>query len=413
MTEAAAEGAAAAADRSLLRRALLAAAASRLFIFLAGFLAAALIGVQQVNWGRRFPERAEVFHGLLAALFNPWAHWDGAWYIKIAAHGYGDADGTAAFFPLYPLLLRAVGTLFGGNLVLAGIVLSLACYAGVVIVLYRLVARDFGDSIASRTTLYLSIFPTAFFFQAVYSEALFLLLVLLCFLWAREGRWWLAGLAGLLTALTRSTGVLVLVPLAIMYLQAPAERRRPADAVALLLVPEGLLAWMACVGLTFGRPLLFLSSQGQWHRDLATPNYTLWQGVRSALQGVRQLASGQTARRYWPVEGSGSPIDLAVVNITALLFTAAAGALLWLGARRLPLAYTVWGLLAVGVPLLAPNPYQPLYSMPRFVLPAFPIFIALALLTERRPRAHAMVCVVESLLLAALTVKFAVFGWVA
>jgi len=403
------------AGDGLLRRALFLATGSRLVLFLVAFASAAIIGVPGPSWTRRFPAGAEVFHGALAWLFNPWAHWDGSWYIKIAQYGYSSADGTAAFFPLYPLLLRGVGYVFGGNLVIAGIVISLACYAGVVVVLYRLVALDFGRRTAFRATLYLSIFPTAFFFQAVYGESLFLLTALLCIYWCRTAHWRLAGLAALLAALTRSIGVLLIVPMAVMYLQNIdwSWRRLDSRAASLLLPPEGLLMWMAFLALVFGNPLLFLTSQSQWHRGLATPNYALWHGLESVVQGLRQLFSGQSTHLYWPVEGNGSPFALANVNITAFLITAAACVLLLYGARRLPLAYTVWSLLAIGFPLLFPNTYQPLYSMPRFVLAAFPIFIALALFTERRPRAHVAVVIVSSLVLLALTVQFAVFAWVA
>ncbi len=406
---------AAPADGGLLRRALLLAAGSRVALFLVAFAAAGIIGVPNPSWTRRFPVGAEVFHGALGWLFNPWAHWDGTWYIKIAEYGYSNADGTAAFFPLYPLLVRGVGYVFGGNLVIAGIVISLACYAGVVVVLYRLVALDFGQRTAFRATLYLSIFPTAFFFQAVYGESLFLLAALLCIYWCRTASWRLAGLAGLLAALTRSIGVLLIVPMAVMYLQSIdwSWRRLDWRAASLLLPAEGLLMWMAFLALAFGNPVLFLTSQSQWHRGLATPNYALWRGLESVVQGLRQLVSGQSAHLFWPVEGTGSPFALANVNITAFLITAAACVLLLYGARRLPLAYTVWSLLAIGFPLLFPNTFQPLYSMPRFVLAAFPVFIALALFTERRPRAHLVVVVVSSVVLVALTVQFAIFAWVA
>jgi hypothetical protein len=203
--------------------------------------------------------------------------------------------------------------------------------------------------------------------------------------------------------------------MAVMYLQSIDWRWRRLDtrAASLLLAPEGILLWMAYLALAFGNPLLFLSSQGQWHRGLATPNYALWRGLESVVQGLRQLFPGQSARLYWPVDGNGSPFALANVNITAFLITAAACVLLLYGARRLPPAYTAWSLLAIGFPLLFPNTYQPLYSMPRFVLAAFPIFIALALFTDKRPRAHLAVVVVSSLVLVALTVQFAIFAWVA
>jgi len=403
------------AQPSLFRRALLVAATTRAGIFLVGFAGAALIGIQPGTWARRYPAGAEVFHGVLRYLFNPWAHWDGAWYIKIALNGYSDADGTTAFFPLFPLVLRGCGVLFGGNLVLAGISLSLACYAAAMAVLYRLVAAEFGDRIAYRTVLYLSVFPTTFFFQAVYSESLFLLLAVSCFRWSRAGRWRLAGLAGLLATLTRSTGVLLLVPLGLMYYESLGWtwRRTDSNVASLLLIPEGLMAWMAYLALAFGRPLLFAQSQGQWARSLAAPNDTVWHGIVSAVQGIRQLISHQTAKLYWPVQGHGSPYALAVDNLTALVFTAFAGCMLAYGAKRLPLAYSVYAALAIGFPLLLRGVYQPLLSMPRFELLAFPLFVALAMFTDTRPRAHRAVVAVSLVLLAALTVKFAVFAWVA
>jgi Gpi18-like mannosyltransferase len=158
-----------------------------------------------------------VFRGALGHLLNPWAHWDGVWYIKIATGGYADSDGSTAFFPLFPMLLRYVGLVFRGNLVITGVVISLVCYAGCVWLLYRLVRSDFDDEVASRAVVYLAIGPLSFFLQAVYTESLFLVLTLACFVFAREGHWRLAGIMGLLATLTRSTGVLLLVPMAYYY----------------------------------------------------------------------------------------------------------------------------------------------------------------------------------------------------
>ena len=84
------------------------------------------------------------------------------------------------------MLLRYVGVLLDGNLLISGIIISLLCYAGCVWLLYRLVRRDFDDALASRAVIYLAIGPLSFFLQAVYTESLFLLLSLACFVFARE-----------------------------------------------------------------------------------------------------------------------------------------------------------------------------------------------------------------------------------
>jgi hypothetical protein len=361
---------------------------SRVFVLAVAFAAAALIGTHGLPWNWRFPAGAEVFDGPLGHLLNPWANWDGVWYIKIAKSGYADADGSTAFFPLYPMLLRYVGVLFQGNLVVTGILISLSCYGGAVWLLQRLVRAGFGDSVAARAVIYLSIGPLSFFFQAVYTESLFLFLSLACFVGASEGRWRLAGIAGLLATLTRSTGVLLLVPMLVFYYEQRdwSLKRTDSTIVNLLLIPEGLLVWMTYLSLAFGKPLLFAGAQAQWQRGLAAPNYSVARGALAAVQGLRQLLSRQYADLYWEVPKPPSAYSIATTNLINLTFLVIAGLLLLYGARRLPAAYSLYALAALAYPLFFPSRYAPLMSYPRFTLTVFPLYIALALYTLDRPR---------------------------
>ena len=405
----------AAAPRPLLRRTLLMAVATRLLLGGVATLAVAVIGMQAAQWAWRVPRLAEPFHGALSAVFNPWARWDGVWFIKVAANGYASNDGSAAFFPLYPLVVRWVGVLFGNNLVLSGIAVSLVCYVVAMWLLYRLVAREFGDRIAWRTALYISIFPTAFFWGAVYSESMFLMLTVACFLWMRQGRWRLAGTAGLLAALTRSTGVLLLVPMIVTYMEQRdwKWRRTDSEVASLLMVTEGLMIWMAYLGLGFQKPLLFAQAQVQWQRSLAVPTFAVWRGIVAAFQGLRQIVSGQTRHLYWPVPNAGAAVPVATANLVNLTSLALAALAIWYGLRRLPAAYSAYAIVAVGYPLLFPATVMPLLSMPRFVLTVFPVFISAAIFTQGRRKTHVAFCVVSILCLIVLTAKFAVFSWVA
>ena len=398
-----------------LARAVTVAIGSRVFVLLVGLATAALIGIHEPSWAWRFPAGAETFKGFLGSLLNPWAHWDGVWYIKIARAGYADADGSTAFFPLFPLLLRYLGVLFGGNLVVTGVVVSLLCFAGSAWMLYRLVALDFDDRVAARSVVYLSLFPTSFFLQAVYTESLFLLLSLACFYWARQERWRLSGLAALFAALTRSTGALLVIPMAVYYFQRRGWRLRRADANAanLLMVVEGLLIWMAYLSLSFGKPLLFAKVQDQWHRTLTPPNFSIGRSVEAAAQGARQLLSRQYLDLYWPVSKPSGAYSVATANLIGLAFLIAVGLCLAYGLRRLPPAYSLYGLAAAAYPLLFPAKAVPLLSFPRFALAAFPVFVALALYTRDRPRTHAALVIVMIVALAALTWRFALFEWVA
>ncbi len=401
--------------RGPVRRAVAVAAGSRLLIFAVAFAAAALIGAHGLPWSWRFPAGAEVFHGPLGHFLNPWANWDGVWYIKIAKSGYADADGSTAFFPLYPLLLRYVGVLFRGNLVVTGIVISLACYGAAVWFLDRLTRAEFGETLAARAIVYLSILPLSFFFQAVYTESLFLLLSLACFVFAKEGRWRLAGFTGLLATLTRSTGVLLLVPMLVFYYEQRGWdlRRSDKQLINMLMIPEGLLVWMTYLSLAFGKPLLFAGAQAQWQRGFAAPNYSVARGALAAAQGLRQILSRQYLSLYWEVPRPSSAYSIAATNLINIAFLILAGLLLYYAIRHLPPAYWLYSLAALAYPLFFPSRYVPLMSYPRFTLTVFPLYIALALYTLDRPRAHKAVVIVGLVGLILLTGKFAIFSWVA
>ncbi len=403
------------APTASLARAVVAAVGSRILIFAAAFFAVGLIGYQRLPIGWRFPARAEVFHGALGHLLNPWAHWDGVWFIKIATTGYADGDGSTAFFPLYPMLLRWLGVLFRGNLVTTGIVISMVCYAGCVWLLYRLAKEDFDGGVASRAVIYLAIGPLSFFLQAVYTESLFLFLSLACFVCAREGRWRLAGFAGLLATLTRSTGVLLLIPMFYYYYEDKEWdlKRTDSHAANMLMVVEGLLVWMTYLAIAFGKPLLFSTAQASWSRFLAAPNYTVAMGFVDAALGAYRLLGAEFARLFGTWALTSEALGNAASNLIDLAFFIPAVGLLWYGARRLPRAYSWYALAALAYPLFFPSSGVPLLSYPRFTLTAFPLYIALAVFTRGRPRTHVAVVVIGIVALILLTAKFAVFSWVA
>ena len=376
------------------RWAAVAAVGSRVLLVVVAFVTAATVGVRARAQFLRDP-RAEALSGFAERLFEPWAHWDGVWFIRIAADGYAAHDYSQAFFPLYPLLLRLVAPLTGGDYVVAGVLVSLACYGGAMALLYRLVRSDLGPRVALWSVVLISVFPTALVFQAVYSESLFLLLVLASFTAARQGRWWAAGLAGLLAVLTRSAGLALLVPLALMWWEQrrgaavrlpggpaagkPAARRpSPVTLLALLLVPAGLGLYMAYLWSAFGDPLLFGVVQGNWGRTMAAPWAAIAVGAEEAARGIAWLVTnGPQAVLGMRNESGGIPIQqLAnVLEFAGLLVAVALAAVCW---RRLPAAYTVYAVAALVFPLFYPSDGRPLSSLPRFVLVDFPFFVALA-----------------------------------
>ncbi|MER3418373.1 MAG: hypothetical protein C4343_04575, partial [Chloroflexota bacterium] len=146
-------------------------------------------------------------------LAGVWQRWDACWYAKVATYGYEAGTNSVTFFPLLPALM-AVGAALLGSVTVAGLVVAFAASILGLAVVDRLVARDVGPAVASRTILYLLIFPSGFFLLAPFTEAPFLAAAATALYAARTGRWGFAGVAAFLAGLVRAPGILLAVPLA-------------------------------------------------------------------------------------------------------------------------------------------------------------------------------------------------------
>lgn len=412
------------ADDAAARWAATSAAASRLLIAAVAFAAASWLPIVPVGASKLYPARAGVFHGLLAHLLVPWTHWDGAWFLRIASNGY-TRPASPAFFPLYPLLVRGLGFVFGGNLVIAAVTIALAAYALAMVAVYHLAAAEIDRRTALWTVIFISAFPAALFFQAAYSESLFLLCTSVALLAARRGRWLWAGMAGMLATLTRNAGIVLLVPLTWLWWDqrrgggrhlpggpppgdTPAPPPTTRSLLWLVLVPAGLGLYMVYLWQRFGDALLFSSAQSRWGRGLASPISTVISGVRIAVRSAGQLATGTV-----PQSDGALSWSLALGNITALIALVLAVLLVIVCWRRLPAAYTLYSLATLAVPLCFPTASKPLLSLPRFILVDFPLFIALAAGLLRHPAWRWAVLAVMTAVLLLATILFATWNWVA
>lgn len=373
---------------------------------------------------------------LLAA---PAARWDAAWYLVIARYGYRPDLGITsrtAFFPLYPLGLRTIAWL-GAPPVLAGVLLSVAAFALALYGIHRLTTLELarrarpalaGDRVADAArlaVLLVAFAPMAFFFSAVYSESLYLALSVGLFWSARHGRWMWVGVLGALAGATRSTGVVLALPALMIYLYGPREDRPPdragrlrpryrlrRDALWFALLPMGVILYGAGLALAGGSPLEPLHAQEAWNRYFAGPYVGVWDGVRAAFEGARQLLSGQRHHIYFAT-GHDSPFVEAGHNLILLAFLAAAVPAVIGVLRRLPLAYGAYVIAALALPLSDPASSQPLMSLPRFLVVLFPLFIWLGAWLAERPRAQRPALVLSGVLMAFFLAQFATWHWVA
>ena len=358
----------------------------------------------------KFDEPA-LTHSVAEPLLAPLARWDAVWYLRIADSGYGDSVPRAAFFPLYPLLIHAAAAPVGGSeaaLLIASYLISLAAFLGALVLLYRLVSLELGRRFAGPALLLLAVFPAALYFGAPYSESLFLLVSVGAFYAARTDSWAWAGACAAAASATRSAGVLLVVPLAILWWGSRGRRAR--DLAWLLLAPLGLLAYAAWLGLVEGDALRFLDVQDAWSREFTVPLGGAWDGLTAALDGLRQLASGRRTPVYFE-EAAGDPLRIAAINV--MLFVSLVFALVaCVGVfRRLPKAYGAWLAVALLLPLSFPVKPQPLMSLPRFLAVLFPIFMWLALVAEER-RITPQVAAASAVGLGLFTAHFASWHWI-
>ncbi|HEX9459254.1 MAG TPA: hypothetical protein VGA84_08930, partial [Thermoanaerobaculia bacterium] len=195
-----------------------------------------------------------------------------AWfYRQIAISGYeprsldGKPKNTWAFFPVYPLLVRALGGGGGESFSIVAVVTSnVALLAALFAVAEAGRALGASDDEVERAVWYITLFPTSYFFSLPMTESLFLLLSAGTFLAAARQRWWAAGLLGGLSAATRVIGICLLPALLLLPFQR--KERRPKQLLWILLVPLGMLAFVAYLYARTGDPLAFIHAQTLWGR---------------------------------------------------------------------------------------------------------------------------------------------------
>ena len=208
---------------------------------------------------------------------HPWnpiqlhARWDSFWYKDIAANGYSfkkiDYVSNIVFFPLYPFLTRSLAVLVGGNVELAGTILSTLSTALGLIYLFKIVKELHPDINPYLPVIFLLTFPTAFFFNVMYTESLFLFLSTACFYNGLKRSFLKASIFGLFAALTRITGVLLIIPMLWEYFSYNGFKKPfNKDLIALLLIPFGTFCFFLYHYLAFGDFFLFLKVESTFGR---------------------------------------------------------------------------------------------------------------------------------------------------
>ncbi len=315
--------------------------------------------------------------------------WDAHWYTYIAVQGYDEQS--VVFFPVLVVLIRVVAA-FGLDYGIAGLlvcnIFALLSFAA----MHAALSLDFSPQTVSRALLAYAVMPTAVFLNSIYTEPLFITFSLTCVYFARQGQWWQAGSCAALATLTRNLGVCLVFSLAYEYY----VRRKPRDPLAwpllaLGLAPSALAGFMLYNAISFGDPVAFVHSQQAWGRTFGWPGDNF----------VRNL--GHMAALL-PNTQAGIALD------TFLVLTGFVGLCAATFARGpMPASFLIIGWLWFLIPLFSTSSFLPLYSISRFVLVVFPLYVVFA----RMPKTiFACLIIINALLLSLCTILFVNWYWV-
>lgn len=312
---------------------------------------------------------------------NGLIRWDSAFYINIAQNGYDSKS--AAFFPIYPLLIRFTSNLTGNSWT-SGLWVSNTTFLIALFYLYALIKKEFDDNTARRAVFYIASAPAAFFFSAVYSESVFFLFIVACFYYSRNGNWFFAGIAGALASATRLIGILA--PVFILFesfwqqgirffpkpwgLSAQTKIIRAninllpkswKGVLSSLFSTSGLLGYMIFLNFKFGDPMAFLHAEKSWNKSVS------WDWLHRLLQTTfdmhkltGNIFSGGIGSFEFLMDTFFTIVFIPLVIIVLFKF-------------RSP--YGVFTLLAYLFPLISGTTI----SMRRYVLILIPCYILLAL----------------------------------
>jgi hypothetical protein len=346
-------GPAAAATRQAWHRALLQGSAAYLASRLVVLSAAGVVAAAQ----QPRPPSAK------APILNVLTSWDGLWYLDIARHGYPtsvpahvtyfDPEARVAFFPAYPLLVRAADWLLPGGDVFAAVLVNVVLGAAFILLVGLLARRLFGERVAGRAMVLAAFFPGSYVLSFTYSETLMLALAAAALLLLLDRRWLAAGIVSALATACRPNALALVGACAVAAWLAWRRDRDWRAWLAPALSPLGFVAFQAYLGVRTGEPGVWFRVQREAWNEGASFG---WTAVRRTYEALT------------------SPLDSATNIITALCVLATIAGLWALFRARLPAPVTAYALGAI-VLMLVPATVT---ARPRFLYTAFPVLIAVA-----------------------------------
>jgi Ca2+/Na+ antiporter len=340
------------------------------------------------------------FGAVRFVLVDRFLQWDAWSYVAISTKGYETMEGTA-FFPGYPLLMKAVSWVLHISPLAAGVLISNVAFFVLLYFFVRLARLDHDWLQTRRAVLLLAFFPTAFFFSGAYTEAVFMLVSVLALLGMRKRQWARAGLFGAVAGALRNTGALLGLAYLVEYWTTWRERKKTPEPAAddhleqeppsgppaadradlwpvlwVFLVGVGLAGYMVYLWVAKGDPLAFAHQQTYFGRVQGTPWGSLYHGYEFVFKWLQKA--------QWP------PSWADIYFGTTLFFPALLLVVLATSFRKIRWSYWLIILYSFVVPLLAPvrssetNVVDYFTSYSRYCLVIVPLYFGMSRLLKNR-----------------------------
>jgi len=297
-----------------------------------------------------------------------WGNFDGVHYLNIAGNGY---TNNARFMPFYPFIIKLLSFLtgqtkaFGQGQFIIGFLLNNIFFLLSLFILFKLIKLDFPKNITLPAIISVLVFPTSFFFGAVYSEGLFLLLILLSFYFARQKNWLLAGIFACLSSATRIVGIIMFFALLLeFYLQK--EKINFKKFIFICIAPVGTITYAIYNKIKWGNFFYFLQAHGELGNSRSTNKIVLFpQTIYRYLKILLTLPTKQF--EWW----------IALLELTMFIFCLSILYIAW--RKKVRLSYLLYSLGALFIPALSGT----FSGLPRYIIPIFPMFLGISLIKNK------------------------------
>lgn len=321
------------------------------------------------------------------SLIDKLIRWDAHWYTYIADYGYNAQS--IVFFPVIVVLIKAISRLGDINSAIAGLIV---CNIFALLSFWAMAAvfrSDMPEDKTIQALLAYAVMPTSFFLNSIYTEPLFLTFSLACIYFVRQKKWHIAGISAALATLTRNIGITLILLLLLEYWQSA---NKPRSVHFFLYAPAALLGFMIYNLFLTGDPIAFVHTQQIWGREFGLPWPNFYNNILLILHTIPHTEPG------------------ILLDTVMVLFSLAALLFLTLNpSAKIRASYLVIGWIWLSIPLFSTSPAFPLYSLARFVLVIFPIYIFWAHMSQKY---FTFYIIISSMLLVLCAALFMNWYWI-